>query len=109
MQKSVEIFRFVAGTASRSNYLTLLQDGSIRMDTQDTGSTAEELFGEHAHEFSVTVPAQAMAELAFSLLHEHFRGKPNAVESLRDLCRRDGVTHRVASRDGAHPDTRSIA
>ena len=98
MQKSVEIFRFQAAPESRSNHLSLLEDGSITMDTQDIGSTAEGMFGEREHEFSLTVPQAAMAELAFALLLERFRGQPNAVESLRDLCRRERIPHQFESR-----------
>jgi hypothetical protein len=95
MQKSVEIFRFQAAPESRSNHLALLDDGSITMETRDVGSNAEGMFGgERDQQFSVTVPHAALAELAFALLLERFRGQPNAVEGLRDLCRRERIPHK---------------
>ena len=98
MQESMELFRSNAGGELRSNRLTLNEDGSIVMDTQDIGSTADEMFGEREYEFALTIPAQALPRLAFLLLAERFQGQPDAVDRLRGLCRGEGVPHSFSNR-----------
>lgn len=98
MEESMELFRSETGGEFRCTRLALHGDGSIAMDTQDIGSTADEMFGEREHDFTLTIPPQALPRLMFVLLAERFGGKPDSVERLRALCRSEGVPHSFSNR-----------
>lgn len=97
MQKTEELFRHAGGVESRSIQLTLTGDGAITLSAQDSGSSADQMFGARDHEFTVTIPAHALASLAFVLLRERYRGQPNSVDILKDLCRREEIPHKLST------------
>src|SRR5262249_60386768 len=67
------------GIEFRSVYLSLEDDGTIKMDAQDMGPTVKEYWGDDDYEFWVLVPPASVPKLAFELLREKFSGQLGAV------------------------------
>lgn len=84
--KEVELAR-VEGPESRAVHLQLQADGALRLHAYDRGVTAKLTFGRDEYEFWVTVPAEAVARLAFELLRDKFTGRLQAVTEFRDFCK----------------------
>jgi len=74
------------GTEFRSVYLSLEDDGTIKMDAQDIGPTVTEHWGDYDYEFWVRVPPASVPKLAFELLREKFSGQLGAVDAFRNWC-----------------------
>jgi hypothetical protein len=91
MNQVLELFRH-EGAASRSIQLAVSEDGAIVLDARDAAG-ASPMFGDHRRHAVLTIPPEAIARLAFALLAERYRGLPNAVEAVRDLCRSEGLPH----------------
>jgi hypothetical protein len=61
-------------TEYRSVGLQLESSGAIKIDAHDMGPTVKQFWDHDDYEFSVTIPATAVARLAFELLKERFAG-----------------------------------
>src|SRR5262249_16916554 len=61
--RAIEIARR-EGTEFRSVYLSLEDDGTIKMDAQDIGPTVTEHWGDDDYEFWVRVPPASVPKLA---------------------------------------------
>src|SRR5262249_315497 len=83
--RAIEIARR-EGIEFRSVYLSLEDDGTIKMDAQDMGPTVEEHWGDDDYEFWVLVPPASVPKLAFELLREKFSGQLGAVDAFRVWC-----------------------
>jgi hypothetical protein len=77
----------IDGPESRTVQLQLQADGGVRLHAYDRGATARPTFGRDEYEFWVTVPAEAVARLAFELLRDKFTGRLQAVTEFRDFCK----------------------
>jgi hypothetical protein len=66
--------------------LYLKSDGAIELSGQDIGPMVREFFDHDDYEYMVTVPASAVAKLAFELLKDRFTGNLRAVEQFRAFC-----------------------
>ena len=77
----------ISGPESRRVQLQLQADGALRLHAYDRGATARLTFDRDEYEFWVTVPADAVARLAFELLRDKFAGRLQAVTELRDYCK----------------------
>lgn len=86
-----EIFRS-KGKEVRSISARIIQD-QFRIDTQDIGSVAKEVWGEPDYEFWTSVPKEAWGDLLMALAKEFLSGDENATDRLRDICRRHNVEH----------------
>jgi len=94
--QAIEIAR-QEGTEFRSVYLSLEDDGAIKLDAQDMGPTVTQFWGDSDYEFWVRVPPASLPKLAFELLREKFSGQLGAVDAFRDWCRTHGVEHEFDS------------
>ncbi len=90
--KDVELAR-IEGAESRTVQLQLQADGAIRLHAYDRGATAKLTFDRDEYEFWVTVPAEAVARLAFELLRDRFTGRLQAVTEFRDFCKAREITN----------------
>lgn len=90
--KDVELAR-IEGAESRTVQLQLQADGAIRLHAYDRGATAKLTFDRDEYEFWVTVPAEAVARLAFELLRDRFTGRLQAVTKFRDFCKAREITN----------------
>src|SRR5262245_18174977 len=75
------------GSETRVVKLQLQADGGVRIHAFDRGATAKLTFDRDEYEFWVTVPAEAIARLAFELLRDRFTGRLQAVTEFRDFCK----------------------
>ena len=82
------------GRQFRSVRLTL-DEGGLRMDTQDINSGDGGIWGDGdgEYEFWVSVAPAALPKLAFELLREKFAGQLGAVDAFRDWCKAHGIEH----------------
>jgi hypothetical protein len=94
--QTIEIAR-QDGTEFRSVYLSLEDDGTIKMDAQDMGPTVTQFWGDSDYEFWVRVPPASLPKLAFELLREKFAGQLGAVDAFGDWCTQHGVQHEFGS------------
>ena len=83
----------VEGAESRSVQLQLQADGAVRLHAYDKGATAKLTFDRDEYEFWVTVPAEAVARLAFELMRDKFSGRLQAVTEFRDFCQSREITN----------------
>jgi hypothetical protein len=74
-----------------STYLTLKDDGGIKLDTEDSGAVVEECWGKDDYEYWVDVPRAAVGKL--ELLAARYAGDPHAVDKFRTFCEQHGVRH----------------
>jgi hypothetical protein len=81
------------GPDKRVTCLCLCYDRSIRLRTIEVGPASEGASSGPASERTLDVSREAMTELVVSLLRERYQGRSDAVEDLRELCRRHGVAH----------------
>ncbi|MGA7329826.1 MAG: hypothetical protein WBX25_36435 [Rhodomicrobium sp.] len=84
-------------TEYRSVGLELDSNGAIKIDAHDMGPTVKQIWDHDDYEFSVTVPATAVARLAFELLKEKFAGNVGAVDALRSFCLERSIEHEFFS------------
>ena len=80
-------------TEYRSVRLHLESDGAIKIDAHDMGPAVKQFWDHDDYEFSVTVPPEAVAQLAFELLKERFTGNLKAVDEFRSFCEERGISH----------------
>jgi hypothetical protein len=77
-----------------SAYLTLKDDGEIRLSALDYGPFVEKWFGhDRDYEYWVKVPPAAVPKLAFELLREKFSDQKNPVSAFRGWCEAHDVKH----------------
>ena len=86
------------GLEFRSVQLQLQADGGIRLHAYDKGATATLTFGREDYEFWVTIPASAVAQLAFVLMKERFDGRLQAVTEFRDFCKSHEIVNEFSTR-----------
>ena len=87
----------LANHTHSSVHLTLKDDGTIKLDTADSGPTVEAAWGHDDYEYSTVVPSAAVPELCFLLLKEKFAGDLGAVSGLRTWCEAHGIAHEFES------------
>jgi hypothetical protein len=63
------------------------------LDTQDTGKTVKEIWGDDDYKFWVDVPAAALHKLLFTLLREKYSGRSNTVDEFRAFCKKEEIEH----------------
>lgn len=95
-QETTEIARR-DGTEFRSVCLTIEQDGSVKLETQDIGPMVEKIWNDSDYEFWVRIKPASLPKLAFELLREKFAGQLNAVDAFRDWCNAHEVGHEFDS------------
>jgi hypothetical protein len=77
-----------------STYLTLKNDGGIKLDTEDSGEFVTKSWGKDDYEYWVDVPAATVGKLAYELLAEKYEGDGKAVDKFRTWCEQHGVEHK---------------
>ncbi len=77
--------------------LELDSSGAIEIHAHDIGPAVKQIWDHDDYEFSVTVPATAVARLAFELLKEKFAGNLRAVDALRSFCEERSIEHEFFS------------
>ena len=87
---SAEIFR-QEGAEFRSVRVSVGSDGAIRLDAQDIGKSAKEIWGDDEYEFWVDVPGTALPKLVFALIREKYSGRSGAVDEFRAFCEKEGI------------------
>ena len=96
-ENEVELARQEGGEF-RSVQLQLQADGGIRVHAYDKGATATLTFGSAEYEFWVTIPPEAVAQLAFVLMKERFQGRLQAVTEFRDFCKSHEIVNEFSTR-----------
>jgi hypothetical protein len=76
-----------------STHLTL-EDGTIKMNGEDSGPVADEWLGRD-YVYWITVPPAAAGKLAYELLAEKYRGDWEAISKFRTWCKAHDVSARV--------------
>jgi hypothetical protein len=90
-----EIARHKAERFSTDTYLTLMNDGGIKLDAEDTGPAVKEAWGRDGeYEYWVDVPPAAVGKLAFELMREKYAGDWEAVDKFRTWCEAHDVEHK---------------
>lgn len=77
--------------------LRLGSGGAIIIEGHDIGPIVKQIWDHDDYEFSVTVPAAAVARLAFELLKEKFAGNLGAVSAFVAYCKEHGIEHQFYS------------
>jgi hypothetical protein len=77
--------------------LSSIATAPFKIDAHDMGPTIKQVWDHDDYEFSVTVPAAAVARLAFELLKEKFAGNLKAVDALRSFCEERSIEHEFFS------------
>jgi hypothetical protein len=85
------------GVEFRSVRLNMGGDGTIRMDTHDTGPNVQRVWDHEDYEFFVEVSPLAVGRLAFELLRDKFAGNLKAVSEFRNFCQERGILHEFQS------------
>lgn len=96
MENSIELAR-QDGTEYRSVRLSLAEGGAIKIDAHDMGPNVERFWDHEDYEYSVAVPASAVARLAVALLAEKFTGNLGAVDAFRSFCEMHAIAHKFDS------------
>ena len=95
--REVELAR-QEGAEFRAVQLQLQADGGLRLHAFNKGAKATLTLQHEDYEFWVTVPAHAVAELAFVLLRERFIGRLQAVTEFRDFCKQHEIVNEFSTR-----------
>jgi hypothetical protein len=91
---TIEIARHKAERFSTGTYLTLENDGGIKLDAEDSGEAVTECWGKDDYECWVDVPPAAVGKLAFELMRDKYAGDWKAVDAFRTWCEDHGVEHK---------------
>jgi hypothetical protein len=86
------------GPESRTVRLQLQADGALRLHAYDHGATAKLTLSSEDYEFWVTVPPEAVGQLAFALIREKFAGRLQAVTEFRDFCKSNEIVNTFDAR-----------
>jgi len=84
-------------TEFRPVHLILEDDGAIKLNAKDIGTTVTQIWADDDYDFWVRMPTTSVSKLAFELLCEKFVGRLGAVDTFRDWCRATGVEHEFDS------------
>ncbi len=77
--------------------LELEADGALVLTSHATGAATEAAWGADDEEVCVRIEANEAARLAFALLVDRLRGRPDVARLLIDLCQAHDVEHAVAN------------
>jgi hypothetical protein len=84
------------GLRYRQLTVTLGAGDDLTLTAHEMGASLEAAWGADDHEVTLSVPAEAVARLAFVLLAEQLKGRRDGLERLLALCERHGVDHELA-------------
>jgi hypothetical protein len=82
---------------ARYRQLTLaLGGGDITLTSHEMGASLEAAWGADDNETTLHLRSEAVARLAFVLLREQLRGRPDGLERLAALCEQHGIKTELA-------------
>ncbi|MEM6620624.1 MAG: hypothetical protein AAF674_00220 [Pseudomonadota bacterium] len=90
-ETSIELYRR-DGEDSRTVWLEQSPE-KIAITTQDMGPLVEEMWGDSDYEFWTDIRREAYGSLLNVLMADLLRADANATETVRNLCRENGLDH----------------
>lgn len=73
--------------------LTLKPEGSLELFYYDIGSASRKMWGDSDYERWITIPPEALPQLAFRLIAEKYDGRFDSVSDLQKFCEQHSVAH----------------
>lgn len=73
--------------------LTLKPDGSLELFYYDIGSASKKMWGDSDYEHWITIPPEALPQLAFRLIAERYDARSDSVSDLQKLCEQHFIAH----------------
>ena len=75
----------------RSICLTVKEDCSVKLDTQDMGETVRRTWGDSDYEFWLDVPCTEAKKLLFALLRDKYSNISDSVDQFKNFCETNGI------------------
>lgn len=72
-------------------------DGGIALEGHDVGEAPRRSFGSDDYEYTLTIPADGLQQLALALLKDRLAGDLSAVSTLRSICSEHDIPARFRS------------
>lgn len=68
-------------------------DGSLQLFYYDIGPASKAMWGDSDYENWITIPAEALPQLAFWLLADKYKERYDSVSSLEEFCKEKSIEH----------------